>query len=239
MDLEKAQPLILRLLEKFFQLLYHPLAWSYDLVAATVSLGRWNKWIQSIYPMISKGRILELGFGPGHLQLDLARTGNTIFGIDESPQMCRFAQRRLKRIGQSGTLTRADARAIPFPSARFDVVVATFPSPYIFQDATLHEIRRVLSEDGKLVVLLAALPTGKSLGDRIIHQLFKITGEAPPPEENFSELIQHCLNYGLRLNHQWLNYNADRLLVFTGIPQAFGKEKNTASTQPEVEETLI
>lgn len=225
MDLKKAQPLILRLLEKFFQLLYHPLAWSYDLVAATVSLGRWNRWIRSIYPMISKGRILELGFGPGHLQSDLASKRQNIFGIDESPQMCLSAQSRLKRIGLSGTLARADARAIPFPSAHFDVVVATFPSPYIFQDATLHEIRRVLSADGQLVVLLAALPMGKSLCDRIIHHLFKITGEAPPPEDTFTKFEQHGLNYGLQLSHQWLNYNDDRLLVFTGIPATPGREK--------------
>jgi len=226
MGLKKAQPLILRLLEKFFQLLYHSLAWSYDLVAATVSLGRWNKWIRSIYPMISKGRILELGFGPGHLQADLAKTGQTIFGIDESPQMCLSARRRMKRIGLSGTLTRADARAIPFPSAHFDIVVATFPSPYIFQDATLHEIRRVLCVGGKLVVLLAAQPMGKSLGDRVVHQLFKITGETPPPEETYLKFEQHAQNIGLRISHQWLNYNADRLLVFTGTPVEPGNGEN-------------
>lgn len=236
MVLKKAHPIISRFLEKFFHLLYHTLAWSYDLVAATVSLGRWNKWIRSIYPMISTGRILELGFGPGHLQADLVKTGQTIFGIDESPQMCLSSLRRMKRLGLPITLIRADAQAIPFPSAHFNIVVATFPSPYIFQDSTVHEIRRVLSTNGKLVVLLAALPMGKSPGDRIINQLFKITGEAPPPEKTFEKFEEHCFELGLRISHQWLNYNADRLLVFTGISETPGKGKNNGTAQPEVEE---
>lgn len=196
------------------------------MVAATVSLGRWNKWIRSIYPMISKGRILELGFGPGHLQVDLAKTGRCIFGIDESPQMCRLAQKRIKKEGFSGTITRADARLIPFPSSYFDIVVATFPSPYIFQETTLCEIRRVLCADGKLVVLMAALPMGSSIADRMIHQLFKITGEAPPPEETFSRFEQQGLHYGLQINHHWLNHNADRMLIMTAVPTGPGKGEN-------------
>ena len=218
MGVKKAQPLISRLLETFFQLLYHSLAWSYDLVAATVSLGRWNNWVRSIYQMISKGRILELGFGPGHLQVDLLKSGQSIFGVDESAQMCRFAQRRIKKVGLSGAIARADARMIPYPSGYFNVVVATFPSPYIFQGSTLHEIKRALRPDGKLVVLLAALPMGTSIADRIIHQLFKITGEAPPPEEILSKFEQQGQTFGLRISHQWLNYKADRLLIVTAVP---------------------
>ena len=59
----------------FFHLLYHQFAWTYDWVAAGVSLGRWNEWVRSILPYMQEGRILELGHGPGHLQAELLKTG--------------------------------------------------------------------------------------------------------------------------------------------------------------------
>ncbi len=56
------------LLRFFFRLLYHQFAFTYDLVAATVSLGRWKDWVLSVVPFIEGTRILEIGHGPGHLQ---------------------------------------------------------------------------------------------------------------------------------------------------------------------------
>ena len=58
------------LLRIFFQLLYHPFAWAYDLVAGLVSLGRWKSWVLCGLPLLA-GRVLEIGFGPGHLQAAL------------------------------------------------------------------------------------------------------------------------------------------------------------------------
>ena len=59
--------LIQRFMRFFFHLLYHPFAFTYDLVAATVSFGDWKNWVYSILPFINGTRILELGHGPGHL----------------------------------------------------------------------------------------------------------------------------------------------------------------------------
>lgn len=217
----QAQSLIARSLETFFHLLYHTFAWSYDGVAAIVSLGRWIHWIHAIQPLIIKGRTLELGFGPGHLQSSLLTSGHNSFGIDESAQMCRMAHRRLRKKGLPGNLSRANALALPYPAESFDTLIATFPSPYIFQDDTLREIRRVLKTSGQLVVLLAALPNGKSLGDRMINLLFRITGEAPPPEELFQPIEHRCRIFGLAARHEWLRYKDDRLLVFIAQPAGF------------------
>src|SRR6266545_6817971 len=59
----------------FFRLLYHPFAWSYDLVAATVSLGRWKGWVKTATGLLTGPRVLELGFGPGHMQTYLVESG--------------------------------------------------------------------------------------------------------------------------------------------------------------------
>ena len=89
------------LLRFFFRLLYHQFAFTYDLVAATVSLGRWKDWVLSVLPFIEGNRILEIGHGPGHLQRALLDRNLLAVGIDESPQMGHLAKRNLTRFFRS------------------------------------------------------------------------------------------------------------------------------------------
>ncbi len=163
--------LIQRFMRVFFHLLYHPLAFTYDLVAAAVSLGRWKDWVYSMLPFIEGTRILELGHGPGHLQRTLLDHGLTAVAIDELAPMGTLAKRRL---GNSHKLARALAQKIPFASESFDSVVSTFPSEYIFDAQTLSEAHRVLRSSGRLIVLLAAWPNNP-----LLAWLFKVTGESP------------------------------------------------------------
>ncbi|HRQ24426.1 MAG TPA: methyltransferase domain-containing protein, partial [Anaerolineales bacterium] len=161
---------------------YHPLAFTYDLVAWAVSFGRWKDWVFGILPFIEGTRILELGHGPGHLQRLLLSRGWVTFGLDESTQMGRIAKRRL---GESSRLTRGLAQSLPYPNEMFDCVVSTFPSEYIFDPRTLSEVRRVLRSRGRLVVLPAAFP--KNL---FLQWLYKVTGESP---SNVEEFVQQRL----------------------------------------------
>src|SRR5215210_3797866 len=124
----------------FFYLLYHPFAFAYDLVAATVSLGRWKDWVLSVVPFIEGRRILEIGHGPGHLQHLLLSRGLLAVGLDESPQMGRLAKHNLRRWFSTQTnnaphhvyaqisLTRGIAQHLPFLDESFDTLVATFPA---------------------------------------------------------------------------------------------------------------
>lgn len=171
--------LIQRFMRVFFNLLYHPFAFTYDLVAATVSFGHWKDWVYSILPLIEGTRILELGHGPGHLQHTLITLrhgsgrdrGLFAVAIDESAQMGTLAKRRL---GSSHKLTRALAQKIPFASESFDSILSTFPSEYIFDVQTLSEAHRVLRNRGRFIVLLAAWPRNP-----LLAWLFKVTGQSP------------------------------------------------------------
>lgn len=172
--------LLARLLRIFFHLLYHPFAWTYDLVAWVVSFGRWKDWVRSVTPFIEGARILELGHGPGHLQRFLLDLGLLPFGLDESPQMSRLAHARLRQSGYTQTrLARGRSQAIPYASGSFDTLVSTFPSEYIFDPRTLLEARRILNNGGRLIVLPVAWITGKNALDRFLSWLFKVTGQAP------------------------------------------------------------
>lgn len=155
----------------FFQLLYHPFAFTYDLVAWVVSFGKWNDWVLSIFPLLKGTRILELGHGPGHLQRFLRDRGLSPAAIDESTQMGHLARRRL---GTAHKLARGLAQRLPYATDSFDTVVATFPSEYIFEGQTLSEVKRVLSNRGRLIVLPAAFPS-----NRFLNWLYKVTGESP------------------------------------------------------------
>lgn len=166
-----------RFMRFFFHHFYHALAWTYDLVAAIVSLGRWRAWGRAALPFASGGRVLELGFGPGHLQVEMARAGWQAFGLDESPQMIAQARRNLRREGAPMRLTRGVTQSLPFPPDSFDSVISTFPSEYITDPRTLAEARRVLKPGGRLVIVPVAWMGGQSLPERLMHWLFRVTGQ--------------------------------------------------------------
>ncbi len=190
------------LLRFFFYLLYHPFAFTYDLVAATVSLGRWNDWVLSVIPFIEGNRILEIGHGPGHLQRALLSRSLVAVGIDESGPMGRLAKRNLTgplnsttdnsksndqvRADPQANLTRGIAQQLPFPSNSFDTVVATFPAEYIFKSETLTEANRVLAPGGRFVILPGATIMGRGIMDRVMALVFRITGQSAP---NLAEIL--------------------------------------------------
>ena len=160
----------------FFYHFYHACAWTYDFVAAVVSIGRWKDWIQTVIPFIAGTRILEIGHGPGHLQRILRTRGLLAVGLDESRQMGFLAKRNT---GGSARLTRGLSQALPFPSQMFDSVVSTFPSEYIFDPRTLSDVFRVLRNGGRFIILPVAWITGRAFLDRIAAWLFRVTGETP------------------------------------------------------------
>jgi ubiquinone/menaquinone biosynthesis C-methylase UbiE len=171
-----------KLLKVFFYLLYNPLAWTYDNVADIVSIGRWKEWILLAVPYLRESPVLELGHGPGHLQVALHGTGKRTFGIDVSRQMVRIAQKRLHKDGYSALLVQGKSEGLPFPSRKFRYIVATFPSEYIMKQETLREIWRVLDDGGELIIVAAAWITGDKILDRIAAWLFRVTGQAPTAE---------------------------------------------------------
>jgi ubiquinone/menaquinone biosynthesis C-methylase UbiE len=179
--------LIPRFMRFFFYHFYHSFAWSYDFVAAVVSIGRWNDWIRTIFPFVQGTEILEIGPGPGYLQCLLRNQGLSIIGLDESMQMIHLAKNRLERADyKTINLACGLAQTLPFPDAKFDSVISTFPSEYISDSKTLSEIHRVLRDDGHFIVLPVAWIVGRKLMDRAAAWLFQITGETP---KNIFEIV--------------------------------------------------
>ncbi|MCA1554393.1 MAG: methyltransferase domain-containing protein, partial [Chloroflexi bacterium] len=115
-----------RFLKFAFNHFYNSFAWTYDAVSALVSLGHWREWSRAAIPHL-RGRVLEIAFGTGNLQLDMRAAGITPFGLDLSPNMLRITTRKLRRAGQAPRLVRGDVFQLPFESDSVDSIVMTFP----------------------------------------------------------------------------------------------------------------
>jgi ubiquinone/menaquinone biosynthesis C-methylase UbiE len=207
-------------LRHLFLQLYHGLAWSYDLVAAVVSVGRWRDWIETSLPFIRGKRVLELAFGTGILQASLLKDGRRmVTGLDESSQMATLARRRLGNAGvDAQNLIRGRAERLPYASGAFDSVVSTFPTEFIGDSATLAEVGRVLRPGGRLIVAPAAWIMGPRLIDRAAAWLFKMTHQSPviEPDEVATRFAATLERAGFKASYQKIEVDASIVLVIIG-----------------------
>jgi SAM-dependent methyltransferase len=103
-------------------------------------------------------RVLEIGCGPGHLSIMLARRhGLDVTGLDLDPAMVERARANADRSandrGRGPTFVVGDVASLSFPDGSFDLVVSTL-SMHHWADpsAGLAEIARVLRSGGRSLV---------------------------------------------------------------------------------------
>lgn len=160
-----------------FRLLYNEMAWTYDLVSWLASLGEWRKWQLAGLPYVSGKHVLEIAHGPGHMLLALARTGYQVTGLDLSPQMGHLAQARLRKNGLDAPLVRGRAQTLPFPDGAFDTVFCTFPTEFIAHEEVMTSVHRILSRNGRFIVVPEGHLTGGGVLVTFVNWLYEITGQ--------------------------------------------------------------
>jgi ubiquinone/menaquinone biosynthesis C-methylase UbiE len=161
-------------------------------------------------PYLSGPRTLEIGFGPGHLQAELSQKGINPIGLDESRQMVRIARRRILKSGAQANLVRGDALLLPFAEKSFHQVVMTFPAEFILQQATLIEIRRVLVDEGMVILLPMAWITGRTPLERAVAGFTRLIGESPQWHE---ESLEPLKNAGFNVDWEMIDLRSSRVLV--------------------------
>ena len=104
--------------------------------------------------------VLEVAVGAGYSFLEILRRvarEKTVFGIDLSPRMVGKTRRRAIRNGFSNfDLREGDARSLPFPDGRFDVLYNSYMLdliPLSELPVVVGEFHRVLKDDGRLVLI--------------------------------------------------------------------------------------
>jgi len=105
-------------------------------------------------------RLIDVATGTGGLLRRLAAATtrpDRAVGVDASESMLE----RVPSLPAGWELTQADARALPFPDASFDVATACYLLHLLApasRNQVLREVARVLRADGRLVVVTPAQP---------------------------------------------------------------------------------
>jgi SAM-dependent methyltransferase len=122
--------------------------------------------------------VLEVGCGPGHLSIRLAREhGLEVTGLDLDPDMIERAranaERAQPRVAGSPVLVVGDVASLPFGDGSFDLVVSTL-SMHHWAEPTkgLAEIGRVVRPGGRALVWdfrPGGLPFHRRMADALTH----------------------------------------------------------------------
>lgn len=121
-------------------------------------------------------RVLDVGAGTGNASLPAAQEGADVVASDLTPALLEAGRARAARLGVELEWVEADAEALPFADASFDVVISSIGCMFApHHQLVADEIVRVCRPGGTLG-LLSWTPEG------MIGALLKTIGPfAPPP----------------------------------------------------------
>ena len=107
--------------------------------------------------LVSKGKAVDLGCGPGYLVLDIARRapGLHVTGLDLSAEMLAQGRENAQRAGLNDRVSFrcGDAGSLPFADSSLDLVVSTLSLHHWGNPvAVLNEVARVLRPGGSFLI---------------------------------------------------------------------------------------
>ncbi len=132
----------------------------------------------------ARERVLDVACGSGNGAIAAARRFGDVTGIDYVPALIDKAKVRAEAEGLSVDVRTADAQALPFADASFDVVLSTFGVMFApDHHAAGAELVRVCRPGGR-VALASWTPSG------FVGELLRLVGRfAPPPPALASPLL--------------------------------------------------
>jgi SAM-dependent methyltransferase len=120
-------------------------------------------------------RVLDVACGSGNATLAAARRFCQVTGVDYVPALLERARQRALAEGLDATFQEADAEALPFPYASFDVVLSTLGSMFApDQEQAASELLRVCRPGGRIGMV-------NWTPDSYVGELFRTIGRYVPP----------------------------------------------------------
>lgn len=117
----------------------------------------WRRKLANVVVKISPQNILDIAAGTGVLTLELLKkTSSNITAIDISPKMIEICKQKLSIYNYSDRYNClvADVHNLPFQNSSFEVATLSFGiRNFLDLKSSLNEINRVLTTDGKLIVM--------------------------------------------------------------------------------------
>lgn len=140
----------------------------YDLLNRLLSLGidqRWRRFAVGKIGVGASGRVLDVATGTGDVALEIAAqtpASVDIVGIDFTPEMIDLGRVKVKQSPHAARieLQVAPCEDIPFADDSFDAATISFGIRNVVDRVKgLSEMRRVLRQGGKIVILEFSTPT--------------------------------------------------------------------------------
>jgi demethylmenaquinone methyltransferase / 2-methoxy-6-polyprenyl-1,4-benzoquinol methylase len=144
--------------------LFAPLGPSYDRYARLLSFGQdpaWRRFLVSRLDVGPDDVVLDLATGTGAVALELVRrTGCSVVGVDQSPEMLAEARRRISRAGTTRIrLVEGSAERLEFDDTSFDGLTAAYLLRYLSGLPTgLQKLARVLRPGAPFALLDFGVP---------------------------------------------------------------------------------
>jgi demethylmenaquinone methyltransferase / 2-methoxy-6-polyprenyl-1,4-benzoquinol methylase len=145
--------------------LFAPLGPTYDRYACALSLGqdpRWRRFLVSRLAVGPDDVVLDVATGTAAVALELVRrTGCSVVGVDQSPEMLAEARRRLLLAAETRRvrLVEASAGDLPFEDGSFDGLTGAYLLRYLDDlPAGLAELARVLRPGATAALLDFGIP---------------------------------------------------------------------------------
>jgi SAM-dependent methyltransferase len=122
-------------------------------------------------------RVLDVACGTGNLAIPAARQGAEVTGLDLAPNLLEQARRRAASETLRASFDEGDAEQLPYPDARFDVVMSMFgamfgPRP----ERVASELARVCRSGG-IIAMANWTPEG------FVGKSFALGARYVPPRE--------------------------------------------------------
>jgi ubiquinone/menaquinone biosynthesis C-methylase UbiE len=152
------------------------LAWSsgdYAIVGTTLQIV--GETLCEAVDLRSNQRVLDVAAGNGNATLAAARRFADVVSTDYVGALLEGGRRRAEADRLPVTFQEADAEALPFADASFDVVLSTFGVMFTpNQDKAARELLRVCRPDGKIGL-------ANWTPESFIGQMFRVLGKYVPP----------------------------------------------------------
>src|SRR5687768_5916060 len=94
-------------------------------VVAGYTASEAEAWIGQL-PITPGGRVLDVACGTGNLAIPAARRGARVTGCDIAANLLEQARARARKEGLEIQFDEADAEALPYTDASFDMVVSMY-----------------------------------------------------------------------------------------------------------------
>lgn len=147
--------------------MFDRIAKRYDLLNRLLSFGldvSWRKKVANHLPAKERQRVVDLATGTCDLILSIFkknRSINSAVGIDMAIKMLKIGKKKLMKKGYEGNISLGlgDAAIIPVKSHIVDAVTIGFGIRNVVDvEAVLKEIHRILTNNGRIIVLEFSLP---------------------------------------------------------------------------------